>query len=66
MSLIPPELILLLASAFVVKTLNRRPQLWERLLVGLRYHEAPYRTDVERLLSAGVARDVAPVRVRLR
>lgn len=60
MSLIPPEFSLLLGAAFVAKALNRKPPLWERLLAGARYYDVPYRTDVERVLGAAVARDVAP------
>ena len=59
----PPEIMILLGSAFVTKTLNRQPPLWERLISGLRYYDMPYRSDVENVLSAAVKQDVAPVSV---
>lgn len=62
MSLVPPEILCLLASAFLAKSFNRTPPLWERLLAGLRYYDTPYKSDVERVLAAAVAQDVAPVR----
>jgi hypothetical protein len=62
MSLVPPEILCLLASAFLTKSFNRTPPLWERLLAGLRYYDTPYKSDVERVLAAAVAQDVAPVR----
>lgn len=61
MSIVPTEVMILLGAAFVTKAVNRQPPLWERLISGLRYYDAPYRSDVERLLSAAVKQDVAPV-----
>lgn len=60
MSLLPPEFLLLLGAAFVTKVANRQPPLWERLISGLRFYDAPYRADVERVLDAAVAQDVRP------
>lgn len=60
-SILPPEFMLLLGSAFATKVANRQPPLWERLLYGIRWYDVPYRSDIERVLDAAVTQQVAPV-----
>ena len=38
-SLFPPGFVLLVASGYLVRALNRRPPFWERIIQGLRYYD---------------------------
>ena len=59
-ALVPPSVVALLGAALLSRVVNRRPLLWERLVVGLRYYGLPSEGDVERVLEAAMKGAVAP------
>jgi hypothetical protein len=61
MSFLPREVLVLLSAGFLSRTVNRQPPLWERLLSGLTFYDAPYRADVENVVVLGTRAAVRPV-----
>jgi hypothetical protein len=54
-SIFPPGFIVLVATGYLVRALNRRPPFWERFLQGLRYFSSPHEKDISNVLLAASA-----------
>jgi hypothetical protein len=59
-SIFPPHFILLVASGYLVRALNRKPPFWERLWHGLRYISTPHAQDITNVLTAASGATAAP------